>query len=113
MYFFGLEILYFRFFYNSKYGNEICIRRENDSIISPDFYFRYAQTLKTLGSYEEANKMMAKFSELADNSGIRNTIDKDYLAKIEENSGRYTIENFPYNSKLSDFAPTFYECHHQ
>lgn len=104
------------YYFNSKYEEAAPIYKEliekygeNDSIISPDFYFRYAQTLKTLGSYEEANKMMAKFSELADNSRIRNTIDEDYLAKIEENSGRYTIENFPYNSKLSDFAPTFYE----
>ena len=104
------------YYFNSKYEEAAPIYKEliekygeNDSIISPDFYFRYAQTLKTLGSYEEANKMMAKFSELANNSGIRNTIDEDYLAKIEENSGRYTIENFPYNSKLSDFAPTFYE----
>ncbi|MEO0573149.1 MAG: OmpA family protein [Bacteroidota bacterium] len=104
------------YYFNAKYGEAAPIYKEliekygqNDSIITPDFYFRYAQTLKTLGSYEDADKMMAKFAALADNSRINDSFEQDYLAKIEENSGRYEIEGFPYNSKLSDFAPTFYK----
>ena len=104
------------YYFNAKYDEAAPIYKEliekygqNDSIITPDFYFRYAQTLKTLGSYEDADKMMEKFASLADNSRIRDSYAEDYLAKIEENSGRYVIEGFPYNSKLSDFAPTFYK----
>jgi len=104
------------YYFNSKYEEAAPIYKEliekygqNDTIITADYYFRYAQTLKTLGSYEEANKMMAQFSSIADNSRIVESFEEDYLSKIEKNSGRYSLENFPYNSKLSDFAPTFYK----
>lgn len=103
------------YYFNADYEAAAPIYKElikkygkNDSIITPDFYFRYAQTLKTLGSYDEADKMMATFSNYAKASGIASSFDEDYLEKIEKNSGRYSIENFPYNSKYSDFAPAFY-----
>lgn len=104
------------YYFNAKYEEAAPIYKEliekygqNDSIITADFFFRYAQTLKTLGSYEDADKMMERFSTLAANSRIIESFEEDYLAKIEENSGRYDIESFPYNSKHSDFAPTFYK----
>lgn len=104
------------YYFNAKYEEAAPIYREliekygqDDSIITPGFYFRYAQTLKTLGSYEEADKMMVKFADAAQSSGINKALGEDYLTRIDENSGRYTIENFPYNSKYSDFAPTFYK----
>lgn len=104
------------YYFNAKYEEAAPIYKEliekyggNDSIITPDFYFRYAQTLKTLGSYEDADKMLAKFSTMADNSRIKQSFEEDYLEKIEKNSGRYSIEGFPYNSKYSDFAPSFYK----
>ena len=104
------------YYFNAKYEEAAPIYKQlitkygdNDSIITPDFYFRYAQTLKTLGDDEDADKMLATFSELTKSSGVIDALEEDYLAKIEENSGRYSIKNFPYNSRLSDFAPTFYE----
>ncbi|BFP39691.1 OmpA family protein [Flavobacteriaceae bacterium GF1] len=104
------------YYFNAKYEEAAPIYKQlittygdNDSIITPDFYFRYAQTLKTLGEDEDADKMLATFSELTKSSGVLDALEEDYLAKIEENSGRYSIKNFPYNSRLSDFAPTFYE----
>ncbi len=104
------------YYFNAKYEEAAPIYKEliekygeNDSIITADFYFRYAQTLKTLGSYEDADVMMEKFSSVAENSRILESFDEDYLEKIEENSGRYSIRNFPYNSRLSDFATAFYK----
>lgn len=104
------------YYFNAKYEEAAPIYKEliekyggNDSLITPDYYFRYAQALKTLGSYEDSNKAMATFSSLASNSKINNAQEEDYLEKIEKNSGRYSIENFPYNSKHSDFAPAFYK----
>jgi len=104
------------YYFNAKYEEAASIYKEliekygqNDSLITADFYFRYAQTLKTLGSYEEADGMMEKFFLLAENSRIIESFAQDYLAKIEKNSGRYTIENFKYNSEYSDFAPSFYK----
>lgn len=75
----------------------------------PDYIFRYAQSLKSLGEYEESDKMMAKFKEITAANDETTAFDADYLAKIGENSGRYKIEPFEYNSKYSDFAASFYE----
>lgn len=75
----------------------------------PDYIFRYAQSLKTLGDYEGSAKVMAKFKEMTSVSDDNDFYDEDYLAKIEENSGRYDIKPFGYNSKYSDFAASFYE----
>lgn len=79
--------------------------------VGPEYYFRYSQTLKTLGNYKDSNDMMAKFTEITTND-IRASVfenEKDYLAEIRENSGRYDIEQFQYNSPYSDFAPSFYK----
>ncbi|MEM1340156.1 MAG: OmpA family protein [Bacteroidota bacterium] len=100
------------YYFNAKYNDAAPIYKllieQYDTLITPDYYFRYAQTLKTLGEYEAANAAMARFAELADNSRIDEAYAEDYLDKIEENSGRYSLEPFPYNSRLSDFAPSFY-----
>ncbi|WP_343488480.1 OmpA family protein [Allomuricauda sp. d1] len=73
-----------------------------------DYLFRYAQTLKTLGDYDKANAMMEKFKQLAAQDGRVMAYEEDYIAKIEENSGRYNVKLFGYNSKYSDFATSFY-----
>ena len=103
------------YYFNAKYDEALPVYQvliekygQNDTIVTADFYFRYAQTLKTTGSYDDADLMMARFSQLAQNSQITEALEEDYLSAIEKNSGRYSIENFPYNSKYSDFAPTFY-----
>jgi len=79
--------------------------------VGPEYYFRYAQTLKTLGNYKVSNDMMAKFTKITSND-IRASAfktEKDYLAEIKENSGRYDIGPFDYNSPYSEFAPSFYK----
>lgn len=73
----------------------------------PDYYFRYAQSLKTLGDYDGAADIMEKFKQMTAQGEL--PTDEDYLAKIEENSGRYSVEPFVYNSKYSDFAAAYYE----
>ena len=80
-----------------------------DTVITAGYYFRYAQSLKTLEKYAESEAIMEKFAAKASSSSIRKALESDYMAKIEENSGRYTLASFPYNSKYSDFAPAFYK----
>nr|WP_299074710.1 OmpA family protein [uncultured Allomuricauda sp.] len=75
----------------------------------PDYIFRYAQSLKSLGEYEESAKIMARFKEITSAEDENNLYDADYLSKIEENSGRYEVKPFEFNSKYSDFAASFYE----
>lgn len=74
----------------------------------PDYFFRYAQTLKTLGDYDAASSIMAKFKEMTAVSDDF-TFTEDYLERIEENSGRYEVKSFEHNSPYSDFATTYYE----
>lgn len=84
---------------------------EYESEVGPEYYFRYAQTLRTLGDYDRSNAMMSKFSELTaeDSRAVKYKSDTDYLAEIERNSGRYEVQPFEYNSVYSEFAPTFYK----
>jgi outer membrane protein OmpA-like peptidoglycan-associated protein len=78
---------------------------------SPEDYFRYAQTLKTLGDYENSNQMMTKFSEATANDNRAKVFEeeRDYLEEIKKNSGRYDLNPFEFNSSYSDFAPSFYK----
>ncbi len=84
---------------------------EYPSDVGPEYFFRYSQTLKTLGNYEDSNEVMAKFTEMTSND-VRASVfktEKDYMADIKKNSGRYDIAPFEYNSPYSDFAPSFYK----
>ncbi len=84
---------------------------EYASSVTPEYYFRYSQTLKTLGDYENSNAFMSKFVEATsdDNRAKAFKDEKDYLEDIKKNSGRYDLESFEYNSPYSDFAPSFYK----
>lgn len=74
-----------------------------------EFYFRFAQTLRAIKDYTKADAMMAKFSEKSGNDSRAQLFSKnrDYLAEIKNNSGRYKIENAGINTKYSDYGPAF------
>jgi len=77
----------------------------------PEHFFRYAQSLKSLGEYDRSNDVMAKFTELTSNDirAVAFKNDKDYYAEIKRNSGRYDVGPFQYNTPYSEFAPSFYK----
>ncbi|MGS0526789.1 OmpA family protein [Zobellia nedashkovskayae] len=79
--------------------------------IGPEYYFRYAQTLKTLEDYEGSKAVMAKFLEATSNDARATAYkdEEDYLNDIKRNSGRYNVSPFQYNSPYSEFAPSFYK----
>ncbi len=79
--------------------------------IGPEVLFRYGQSLRSLGEYAEADQIMDKFAEATSEDGraSRFMTEKDYRDQIEKNSGRYDIAPFEYNSKYSEFAPTYYK----
>ncbi len=103
------------YYYNSDYkeASETYKKLVTDfpDEISPEDYFKYAQTLKTLGDYEGSNAIMSKFTALTSEDGRANVFkqERDYLAEIRANSGRYDINPFEYNSVYSEFAPTYYK----
>ena len=74
-----------------------------------EFYYRFAQTLKATKDYTKADAMMVKFGEKSGNDTRAQLFAKnrDYLAEIKNNSGRYKIENAGINTKYSDYGTTF------
>lgn len=79
--------------------------------VEPELYFKYAQTLKAVGDYKKADQMMEKFYQKngTDNRAKIAKSQKDYLAEIKKNSGRYKIENAGINSEFSDYGTAFYK----
>ena len=78
--------------------------------VAPEYYYRYSQSLKAVKDYKKADEMLAKFNQKSGND-LRAKLaasQKDYLAQIKKNSGRYTIENAGINSKYSDYGSAFY-----
>ncbi|MDP2160014.1 MAG: flagellar motor protein MotB, partial [Flavobacterium sp.] len=78
--------------------------------VEPEYFFRYAQSLKAVGNYTKADEMMAKFNKASaeDKRGNLAKEQKNYLEVIKSNSGRYNIENAGINSEYSDYGPAFF-----
>lgn len=74
--------------------------------IEPEMYFRYAQTLKSVGQNAKADQMMTEFSKKSTDE-MRAQIIKDkqnYMDEIKANSGRYKIEDAGINSMYDDYG---------
>jgi outer membrane protein OmpA-like peptidoglycan-associated protein/tetratricopeptide (TPR) repeat protein len=78
--------------------------------VEPEYFFRYAQSLKGVGNYAKADEMMAKFNLKSgnDSRGLIAKTKKDYREEIKKNSGRYKIEDAGINSEYSDYGTAFY-----
>ena len=103
------------YYYNADYSEAAKIYKrlseEYSQEIGPEYFFRYAQTLKSLGDYEAADEAMALFVRMSSNDARVDHIEKakDYRKEIEKNSGRYEMLPFEYNTVYSEFAPTYYK----
>ena len=78
--------------------------------VEPEYYYRYAQSLKSIRDYKKADAMMAKFNAKSGND-LRAKLaaaQTDYLAVIKKNSGRYTLEDAGVNSEKSDYGSAFF-----
>ena len=103
------------YYFNAEYGQAAeaygRLIAEFPQDATPDYYFRYAQALRSTQAYARADSVMLRFKELtrgADARAENYEADRDYRAEIEANSGRYNIAQFQFNSPYSDFAPAFY-----
>ncbi|SHG82266.1 OmpA family protein [Flavobacterium defluvii] len=76
-----------------------------------EYYYRYAQCLKSTGQLDKADKILNEFNTKYKNDSrvklYSNNVD--YLDKIKANSGRYKIENAGINSKYSDYGSFIYD----
>lgn len=91
----------------NKWYAELFASKED---LEPEYYFRYAQTLKSIGEYEKADQAMEHYYGKSQGGmgGLSVGFQKDYLSEINKNSGRYQIKNAGINSKYSDYGSSFY-----
>jgi ompA/motB domain protein len=79
--------------------------------LQPEYYYRYAQTLKTVDKYDQSNKVMEQFVALTGDKDSRAqlfTKHKDYYKEIQRNSGRLNLHPLSINSKNSEYGTAFY-----
>jgi len=110
-----LENLGNSYYYNAEYKKALPWYKqlfENKKYkIKPEYYYRYAQVLKSVGKYDEANKLMSQFAELTGNNDTRAVLyeeNKDYREVIESNSGRLQLHPVAINTEYSEYGTAFY-----
>ena len=89
------------------YGELMAMSEDMD----PEYYFRYAQALKSVENYTESDKWMKKFYE-ADRSDLRGRAfasTVDYLSMIDKASRDFEVFNMDINTEFSDFGTTQYQ----
>lgn len=77
----------------------------------PEYYYRYAQTLKATGNYAKADKILEAFNKKTDTDkrGILFEKNKNYLEQIKANSGRFEIADTGINSTQTDYGSAYYD----
>ncbi|TRZ46119.1 OmpA family protein [Robertkochia solimangrovi] len=76
--------------------------------LKSDYYFRYAQSLRSSGRYQAADSVMQDYYQK--NSAVAvdsSAITGDYRERIRRVSGRYAVTNLPFNSEYSDFGAIY------
>lgn len=100
------------YYFNSDFDNaakwygELFTISEN---MPPEYYYRYAQSLKAVGNYDKSDVFMKTFARHSDGVSSQLIIENpDYLEQIKANSGRYLLENTTINTQFSDYGTTIY-----
>lgn len=104
------------YYFNAKYSdasnwyNQIT-EKYKDSL-KPEHYFRFAQTLRAVKEYDQADDMMEIFSELS-GQDYRAELFKekpDYIRVDGYRKSDYSIDMIrEINSRYSDFGPSYYK----
>ncbi len=81
---------------------------KTNSEIEPEYYFKYAQTLRSQKLYEQASKILETFQNLKPNDSRSQLLktSPNYLDSIKTQTSLYNIKNLDINSEESDFAPS-------
>ncbi|MBS7256367.1 OmpA family protein [Flavobacterium branchiicola] len=89
-----------------KWYTELFTMNQNQE---PEYYYRYSQTLKSIGNYAKADQMLEQFNIKSGNDLRAKLFDnnKNYLEKIKANSGRFDIADANVNSIYSDYGSSF------
>lgn len=73
--------------------------------VPAEYYFRYAQSLKSIGKYDKADEYLLKFYQKTNNpAGDELKNNKNYLDELRKDSDRYVVENAGVNTEFSDYG---------
>ena len=77
----------------------------------PIYYYRAAQSFKSIDQYEESDKMMAAYEKVGGGSIIIKNFNNDpnYLESIAFSAKGYELEKVDINTDASDFGPSYYQ----
>lgn len=75
-----------------------------------EYYYRYAQSLKSIQNYKKADEILELFYKKSGNDQRAKLFSskKNYLEDIKENSNRFTVEDAGINSAYSDYGSSFW-----
>lgn len=102
------------YYFNSQFENASKwykkLIEKYGTVIKIEYFFRYAQTLKTIGNYQEADMYMHRFARLnPDDKRAQLFLKKqDYLVKTNTNLDKFKVKNLSMNSEVTDFGTAYY-----
>ncbi|WP_375324358.1 OmpA family protein [Flagellimonas sp. GZD32] len=97
------------YYFNSEYVEAVewynRLLMNYPEAMDADYYYRYAQSLKSIDQYAAASKMMEKYQE-----SIQNSTTNHYTlnALLDSTETEYTFINATESSGSSDFGPSYY-----
>jgi len=103
------------YYFNSEYtqANEWYEKLVNNypNEVKPEYYFRVAQTLKSVGRFEESKAMMEKFTQSSEGSSLAQEQMNNWqtLEKLANSENKkFKVTNITTDLTGSDFGPSFY-----
>ncbi|RDK84887.1 OmpA family protein [Marinirhabdus gelatinilytica] len=102
------------YYWNSDYDNAAKwyqkLIANYPSEVEAVYYYRAAQSLKSLKKYDESDKLMDLYAAVGgDGLVVQNyKDDPDYLESIAFEAKGYELEKVSVNTKFSDFGPSYY-----
>lgn len=78
--------------------------------IDPEYYFRYAQSLKSVGEQQKANEYLVKFSEIKNNDSraIRFREQTTTTKAAIKNHSEYVVTDAGINTEYSEYGTVFH-----
>lgn len=95
----------------NRWYNSLFIDQYNDKDLSKlpsEYYYRYAQTLKSVGQYDKANQVMQEFATLnsLDKRSMLFNSNPNYLDELLDGPSEFSLEMLSFNSLESDYGGT-------
>ncbi len=102
------------YYFNSDYNNaakwygKLLDKYPGDAEVV--YYYRAAQSFKSINKYEESDKFMIAYSALGGEGLIVKNFEtnQDYLKTIAFHAKGYELEKVSVNTNASDFGPSYY-----